>query len=94
MAAFQSSPFHVAPESEAEMARLRDHYGIRIQLKGDAKDWLFEEFRIFELNRIFVGLRSLERLWAYCCGYTIITTELQKASGAFAAIENPTEYDP
>ncbi len=74
------------------MVHLRDKYGIRIQLKADAKDWLFEEFRIFELNRIFVGLRSLERLWAYCYAYTAITTELQKAGGAFAAIENPAEY--
>ncbi|SRR6266567_227907 len=92
MAAFGSSPFHVAPEREAEMVGLRNEYGIRIQLKADAKDWLFEQFRIFELNRIFVGLRSLERLWAYCYAYTTITTELQKAGGAFAAIENPTEY--
>jgi len=92
MAAFQSSPFHVAPEREAEMIHLRDKYGIRIQLKADAKDWLFEEFRIFELNRIFVGLRSLERLWAYCYACTAITTELQKAGGAVAAIENPAEY--
>ena len=92
MAAFAASPFHVAPEREAEMARLRDKYGIRIQLKADAKDWLFEEFRIFELNRIFIGLRSLERLWAYCYAYTAITTELQKAGGEFSNIENHAEY--
>jgi len=92
MAVFQSSPFHVAPEREAEMVRLRDKYGVRIQLKADAKDWLFEEFRIFELKRIFVGLRSLERLWAYCYAYTTITTELQKAGAAFDSIENDTEF--
>lgn len=92
MAAFQASPFHVAPERKAEMVRLRDKYGIRIQLKADAKDWLFEEFRIFELNRIFVGLRSIERLWAYCYAYTTITTELQKAGGEYDSIENHAEY--
>ena len=92
MAAFTASPFHVAPERAAEMAQLRDKYGIRIQLKADAKDWLFEEFRIFELNRIFIGLRSLERLWAYCYAYTAITTELQKAGGEFSNIENQAEY--
>jgi hypothetical protein len=92
MAAFTASPFHVAPERKAEMERLRDKFGIRIQLKADAKDWLFEEFRIFELNRIFIGLRSLERLWAYCYAYTTITNELRKAGGTFAAIDNKAEY--
>src|SRR6266481_5967157 len=82
MAAFQSAPFHVAPEREKAMEQLVAKYAVRIQLKADPKDWLFEEFRIFELNRIFVGLRSLERLWAYCYAYTTITTELQKAGGA------------
>jgi hypothetical protein len=62
-------------------------------LKADAKDWLFEEFRIFELTRIFIGLRSLERLWAYCYAYTAIATELQKAGGEFRALQNPAEYE-
>src|ERR1035438_4552965 len=92
IATFQSSPFQVAPEREAEMLHLRDKYGIRIQLKADARDWLFEEFRIFELNRIFLGLRSIERLWAYCYAYTTITTELQKAAGSYDSIENDAEY--
>lgn len=74
------------------MERLRDKYDIRIHLKVDTKDWLFEEFRIFELNRIFIGLRSLERLWAYCFAYTTITMELQNAGGDFSEIENHTEY--
>jgi hypothetical protein len=92
IAAFQSSPFRVAPEREAEMIRIRDQYGIRIHLKGDEKDWLFEGVRLFDLQRIFIGLRSIERLWAYCYGYTAITTELQKAKGKFGSIENEAEF--
>lgn len=93
MAAFQSSPFLVAPERESEMVLLRDKYDIRVHMKANAEDWLFEGFRIFELNRIFIGLRSIERLWAYCYAYTAITTELQKARGVFSLIDNKSEFD-
>jgi len=55
MKAFQSAPFHVAPEREKELLVLRDKYDIRIYLKGDAENWLFEERRM--LKKIFIGLR-------------------------------------
>lgn len=88
---FQSSPFHVAPERQDEMLALRDKHDIRIYLKADAEDWLFQEFRMGK--RIFVGLRTLERLWAYCYGYNAIASELQAASGAAVeAMPNPEEY--
>jgi hypothetical protein len=93
MAAFQSSPFRVAPERESDMVGLRDKYDIRVHLKANANDWLFEGFRIFELNRIFIGLRSIERLWAYCYAYTTITLELKKAHGDFKAIDNRPEFE-
>jgi hypothetical protein len=91
MEAFRLSPFHVAPERKTDMVRLLEKHGIGIHLKPDAKDWLFEEFRM--AKRIFVGLRTLERLWAYCYAYTTITTELQKAGGGSAGIENKSEYE-
>src|SRR5207247_605994 len=88
---FQSSPFHVAPERQDEMLALRDKHDIRIHLKADAEDWLFQEFRMGK--RIFVGLRTLERLWAYCYGYNTIASELQAASEASVkAMPNPEEY--
>ncbi len=88
---FQGSPFHVAPEREKEMLALRDKHDIRIYLKGDAKDWLFQEFRMGK--RIFVGLRTLERLWAYCYGYNAIASELQAAcGGTVTGMPNPEEY--
>jgi len=88
---FQSSPFHVAPERENEMLALRDKHDIRIYLKGDAKDWLFQEFRMGK--RIFVGLRMLERLWACCYGYNTIVSELQAVGdGGVEAMLNPEEY--
>jgi hypothetical protein len=63
MEAFRLSPFHVAPERKAELDRLLDKHGVLIHLKPDAKNWLFEEFRMGK--RIFVGVRTLERLWGY-----------------------------
>jgi hypothetical protein len=60
MEAFRLSPFHVVPERKAELDTLLDKHGILIHLKPDAKDWLFEEFRMGK--RIFVGMRTLERL--------------------------------
>jgi hypothetical protein len=73
------------------MLALRDKHDIRIRLKADAEDWLFQEFRMGK--RIFVGLRTLERLWAYCYGYNTIASELQAASGAgVEAMPNPEEY--
>ena len=92
MAAFQSSPFQVAPERMMEMVQLQKKHGVRIRLKADAKEWLFEGFRIYELNRIFVGLRSIERLWAYCYAFTAITAELKNAVGVYNAIGNNAEY--
>jgi hypothetical protein len=91
MEAFQSAPFHVAPERQEELVALRDKYDIRIYLKADAEDWLFQEFRLGK--RIFIGLRTLERLWAYCYGYNTIVTELQRAGLAgFEAVRNREEY--
>lgn len=88
---FQSSPFSVAPEREHELLALRDQFDIRIYLKADAKDWLFQEFRMGK--RIFVGLRTLERLWAYCYGYNAMITELQRAGAdGFVGIRNSAEY--
>ena len=75
VAEFQSSPFLVAPERQGWLA-FQEDYGVRIRLSTIAKDWLFEQFRIFDLNRIFIGLRSLERHWAYCYAYTTIVKEL------------------
>src|SRR5438874_973295 len=89
---FQSSPFHIAPEREKEMLALRDQHDIKILLKADAEDWLFQESRM--LKHIFVGLRTLERLWAYCYGYNAIASELQAASGpSVADMPNPEEYE-
>ncbi len=90
MKAFQSAPFHVAPEREKELLVLRDKYDIRIYLKGDAENWLFEERRM--LKKIFIGLRTLERLWAYCYGYNAIVSELQKADGDGQAVANQPEF--
>jgi Peptidase U49 len=91
MKAFQSAPFNVAPERDKELLVLRDKYDIRIYLKADAEDWLFQEFRLGK--RIFVGLRTLERLWAYCYGYNTIVTELQKAALAgVEQLQNQGEY--
>ncbi len=88
---FQSSPFSVAPERQADLVTLRDKYDIRIYIKVDEKDWLFHEFRLGK--RIFVGLRTLERLWAYCYGYNAMITELQRAGAdGFVGIRNPGEY--
>jgi hypothetical protein len=91
MEAFQSAPFHVAPERSDELVALYKKYDIRIRLRADAKDWLFEEFRLGK--RILVGLRTLERLWAYCYGYNTIITELQKAGvGGVEAMQNQEGY--
>src|SRR5437016_1025277 len=87
---FQSAPFSVAPERQPELEQLSDKYDFRIRLKADAEDWLFQEFRLGK--RIFVGLRTLERLWAYCYGYNTIITELQVAGiGGFERLRNPEE---
>lgn len=90
MEAFRLSPYHVAPERRSELASLLKQHGVGIYLKPDAKDWLFDEWRMGKL--IWVGTRTLERLWAYCYGYTAITTELQKAAGVFNNIQNKVEY--
>ena len=91
MKAFQSAPFHVAPERADELAALCKKYDIRIRLRAEAKDWLFEELRLG--NRILIGLRTLERLWAYCYGYNTIISELQKGGlGGFETIQNQEEY--
>ncbi len=88
---FKAAAFSVAPEREDELVQLREKHGIGIYLKADAEDWLFQEFRMGK--RIFVGLRTLERLWAYCYGYNTILTELQTAGPeGFSAIRNPEEY--
>ena len=89
--AFRLSPFHVAPERWDELTELLKQHGVEIYPKPDAKDWMFEEWRMGK--KIFVGTRTLERLWAYCYAYTAITTELQKAGGVFKLITNHAEYE-
>jgi hypothetical protein len=91
MEAFTLSPIRVAPEREAELLALLDEHGVGVHLKLNAEDWLFEEFRMGRM--IFVGTRTLERLWAYCYGYTAIITELQKADGVYGDIGNKAEYE-
>jgi hypothetical protein len=91
MESFGLSPFHVAPERKAELAGLLDKHDIKICLDPNAKDWLFAEFRMGKL--IYVGVRTLERLWAYCYGYNAVTTELQKADGEFNSIQNHVEFE-
>jgi len=88
---FQSSPFYVAPEREKEMLALWDQYDIEILLKADEEDWLFQESRM--MKRIFIGLRTLERLWAYCYGYNTIVSELQAAGmSGLEHVSNSEEY--
>jgi hypothetical protein len=88
--AFRLSPFRVAPERREELTELLDKHGVEIYPKPDVRDWMFEEWRMGK--KIFVGTRTLERLWAYCYGYTAIITELQKAGGVFKFITNSAEY--
>jgi hypothetical protein len=92
MDSFQASPFKVAPERKAEMVALYNKHKIRIDLDGDAKDWLFDELHIYDLKFIRIGLRSLERLWAYCYAYTTIITEVQVAGFKFTDIVHREEF--
>jgi hypothetical protein len=89
---FLSSPFNAAPERAKELRQICDQKDIQVYFKANAPDWLFEEFHMYELNRIKIGSRSIERLWAYCYAYTTIATELRKKAKGHGGTENEAEY--
>lgn len=90
--AFRSAPYAAAPERADELRRIVERTGMCMRLDPRAEDWKFEAIPNLG-RRIFIGNRTLERLWAYCYGYTTIFSEIQKAGAADPkAMHNKEEY--
>jgi hypothetical protein len=87
-----SSPFAAAPERGDELKALVSRSGICAHPDPLTECWKFEAIPTLG-KRIFVGNRTLERLWAYCYGYSTIITESQKAGAAdLTRTNNQDEY--
>jgi hypothetical protein len=87
---FQASPFKVAPEREDELRRLYEANPVRILVDSERKEWIFEHRRILN-NSIYVGLPTIERLWAYSYAYAAIVRIIQRFGLHF--FQNPTASD-
>lgn len=90
--AFRSSPFAAAPERASELSQIVNRAGMCMRPDPRAESWRFEAIPTLG-KRIFVGTRTLERLWAYSYGFTTIITQnqLQAQQGA-SDVPNPDEY--
>ena len=90
--AFRASPYAAAPERARELKAIVAGSEICLHPDPLAESWKFEAIPNLG-KRIFVGNRTLERLWAYCYGYSTIITESQKAGASeLSAVENKEEY--
>lgn len=89
---FKRSASGVAPERSDLIKGIQERFNFRITLDANDRKWIFEGLRIFELSQIKVSLRSLERLWAYCYGYSTLTTEIQKVGENYHAVLDSNEY--
>src|SRR6476661_3854772 len=72
-------PYLVAPEREEELVEIQKKHNIRLRL--DATDHTFCIFAGADEDGKYVrvGLAVLERLWAYCYGFTAIVEIVKKA---------------
>jgi Peptidase U49 len=90
--AFRSSPFAAAPERASELQEIIERAGMCMRPDARGESWRFEAIPTLG-KRIFVGTRTLERLWAYSYGFTAIITELQlQAQKGAESVPNPDEY--
>jgi hypothetical protein len=90
--AFRCSPYAAAPERADELKSIVETAGMCMRPDPLAESWKFDAIPSLG-KRIFVGTRTLERLWAYCYGYSTIITEMQKAgSASLNEVENKEEY--
>lgn len=89
---FRESPFRAAPERADELKQIVDNLDIMVRFDERAEDWMFEALPRMG-NRIKIGTRTFERLWAMSYGYSTLITEMQKAgSASFKDIPNQAEY--
>src|SRR5438093_501725 len=82
----KAAPYIVAPEFENEIVELQKAHNIHIRL--DAKDNTFCIFagKDERMAYVRIGLAVLERLWAYCYGFTKIV-EIVKAEPPGTLVE-------
>src|SRR4051812_36936766 len=73
------APYLVAPEREEELLQIQKKHNIRLRL--DATDHSFCVCAGAERDEKYIrlGLALLERVWAYCYGFTAIVEIVKKA---------------
>lgn len=66
---FQSCPFAIAPERESELELLRDKHKLRLTLDATRVEFVYWVSSM--MRTVWVGLPTLERLWAYAYAYYV-----------------------